>query len=238
MSQIKINEALIHNLIDGAQRTFKNAEQLFAEAEILNSNRATTRAYFLHQISLEECGKLDMIIAAVVTLLMGESVDMSKLARSFTRHESKNKKNAYFLPKTPEEESAKVDDEIAVGRAAFNALQADFHAESNRKKNESLYGKFDVTDVTFASPADLISQADLEKIVRQNTEFLAMGFQKIQSVGGWARNLTKAAEMFGGLAKELRAVKENFGKGTIRDVEEIFENKINDLLGDAGGKQQ
>ena len=40
---------------------FLNAEELFQEASLLGSHGAICRALFLHQISLEECGKIEML---------------------------------------------------------------------------------------------------------------------------------------------------------------------------------
>lgn len=59
-------------LIDGVQRTFQNADALFSEARLLAGVGAVARAYFLHQISLEECGKIEILSAAVTRLLMGD----------------------------------------------------------------------------------------------------------------------------------------------------------------------
>lgn len=50
-------EVFAVGLIDGAQSVFENADRLFYEAGVLADVEAFPRAYLLHQISLEECGK-------------------------------------------------------------------------------------------------------------------------------------------------------------------------------------
>jgi len=136
------NETLVKTLIDGAQRTFRNADELFSEAKLLAAHGAVARGYFLHQISLEECGKIEMIAAAVTSLLMGKEVDMKRLTKAFKRHESKNKMNAYFMPKSEQELAAKENSDLTAGVAAFKDLQEEFHDEANSLKNASLYGDF------------------------------------------------------------------------------------------------
>lgn len=44
------NETLVKTLIDGAQRTFRNADELFSEAKLLAAHGAVAPGYFLHQI--------------------------------------------------------------------------------------------------------------------------------------------------------------------------------------------
>jgi AbiV family abortive infection protein len=57
----KFDRTLLSVLVRGAERTFDNAEGLYREAEILAKAGATPRALFLHQISLEECSKIESI---------------------------------------------------------------------------------------------------------------------------------------------------------------------------------
>jgi hypothetical protein len=55
----KPNQASLDILVRGAEKTFDNAERLFREAEILAKGGAVARALCLHQISLEECSKVN-----------------------------------------------------------------------------------------------------------------------------------------------------------------------------------
>src|SRR5262245_33920028 len=80
----------------GAQLTFANADALYNEAQLLGTNGAFARALTLHQISIEECSKLDMLCVAAVSLLMGHPVDLTELATKFRQHKVKNYNNAYM----------------------------------------------------------------------------------------------------------------------------------------------
>src|SRR4051812_10735855 len=66
-------------LVRGAQLAFKNAEALYNEAQLLGTNGAFARALTLHQISLEECSKLDILCVAATSVVMGHHVDLDKL---------------------------------------------------------------------------------------------------------------------------------------------------------------
>ena len=64
----KPDQASLDLLIRGAEKTFDNAERLFHEAEILAKEGAVARALCLHQISLEECSKVNNLGAWAVSL--------------------------------------------------------------------------------------------------------------------------------------------------------------------------
>ena len=51
----------LSQLVRGASLAFANAVELLREAKTLSAYGAFSRALFLHQISLEECGKTEMI---------------------------------------------------------------------------------------------------------------------------------------------------------------------------------
>ncbi|MHC4049513.1 AbiV family abortive infection protein [Bradyrhizobium sp. 25ACV] len=68
---------------------------------------ATARALCLHQISLEECSKVENIGAWATSLLSGLPVDQNKVLASFRRHSAKNKGNAYMLKGSQAEKNAK-----------------------------------------------------------------------------------------------------------------------------------
>lgn len=184
-----VKEDLIKTLIDGAIRVFRNSEMLFFEAELLAKHGAIARAFLLNQISLEECGKLEMICAATTSLLGGGEIDMKRLERAFRSHESKNKSNAYFLPETEEEDIAFDAGDHAASNAAFKLLQQKFHEESNTLKNSSLYVKF---DEKFSSPHETIT-ADLHAdIVQRNIDFLSLSQPKVEMLTRWKDDLAAA----------------------------------------------
>jgi AbiV family abortive infection protein len=81
----EIDRASLSVLVRGAEKTFDNAERLYFEAEILAKAGATARALCLHQISLEECSKIESVGAWAASLLSGLGVDQSKVLAAFRR---------------------------------------------------------------------------------------------------------------------------------------------------------
>lgn len=71
---------LLQEIVRGAQLAFENAEKLYQEAQLLGSSGAFARALTLHQISMEECSKVDMLGTAAISLVLGHPVDINKLA--------------------------------------------------------------------------------------------------------------------------------------------------------------
>jgi AbiV family abortive infection protein len=92
-----IDRVFLGELARGAEKTFENAEALFREAEILSAAGAFARALFLHQISLEECAKIEAMGAWATSILAGIPVDKKNVLAGLTRHGNKNRTNAYIL---------------------------------------------------------------------------------------------------------------------------------------------
>ncbi|PFH10964.1 AbiV family abortive infection protein [Collimonas sp. PA-H2] len=181
---------LAQTLIEGLEKTFQNADELYDEALYLTEKGAVARGLLLHQISLEECGKADMLCASVFALLRGEKIDMKRLARAFSRHEAKNKANAYFLPKSASEAEAEQNNDTAAAHVAFKEIQDRFHKESNDLKNASLYVDF---DGKFIAPRDVIKSEHLADIQQRNAEFMSMTHQKVGVLTRWKTDLDAAA---------------------------------------------
>jgi AbiV family abortive infection protein len=109
----KVDRAFLSVLVRGAEKTFDNAEKLYFEAELLAKAGATARALCLHQISLEECSKIENMGAWAISLLSDLKVDQNKILASFRRHSSKNKSNAYMLEGSQAEQDAKARGDCA-----------------------------------------------------------------------------------------------------------------------------
>ena len=116
---------------------------------------ATARALCLHQISLEECSKIESMGAWATSLLAGLEVNQNKVLSAFRRHSSKNKSNAYMLQGSPDEKAARRRGNWDTAREEFRKLQLDFHESSNDAKNASLY--VDWKDGGFVSPTEQIT---------------------------------------------------------------------------------
>ena len=107
-----IDKTLLAELTSGAEKTFENAGALYKEARILNDFGAISRALFLHQVSLEECAKLEMLGAWATSLLMGHEVDSAKVKKAMASHAHKNRTNAYFLKGNAKEEAARKSGDV------------------------------------------------------------------------------------------------------------------------------
>lgn len=177
-------------LIDGAQKTVMNADELFDEARLLAGAGHTARALLLHQISLEECGKLEMLYVATAEVLRGQAVDMKRLTRAFSKHAAKNRTNAYFLAKSEAELAAEDKNDIGAAHKAFKDLQEEFHEESNDLKNASLYVDF---DGTFRAPREVISPEHLDDVFNRNGTFMSMAFDKMAILLRWKADPEAAA---------------------------------------------
>lgn len=182
--------ALAEILIDGARKTVMNADELFDEARLLAEAGHVARALLLHQISLEECGKLEMLYVATAEALRGQAVDMTRLSRAFSKHAAKNRTNAYFLAKSETELAAEEQDDMGAAYEAFNELQAEFHEKSNDLKNASLYVDY---DGSFRAPREVINAEHLDEVFNRNGAFMSMAFDKLGILLRWGNDLDAAA---------------------------------------------
>lgn len=181
------DESLRSRLLEGARKAFDNAEQLYREARILGDAGATARALCLHQISLEECSKVDSLGAWMTGIVLGHQVDQKKVFAALSRHSSKNKMNAYMLEVSEEEAGAIEAANNKEAVAIFRKAQEDFHRSANDAKNASLY--VDWEGGQFVSPAERISEEMLGETRQLNEKFL--GYADV-NVGAMGRLLDNA----------------------------------------------
>lgn len=224
MALTQEQEAFAVGLIDGAQKVFENADRLFYEAGVLADVGAFPRGYLLHQISLEECGKIEILCSAILSHLIGKEVDVKSLSRVFRRHESKNKMNAYFLPFSEDEQVAEKNNDIAAAVRSFKIVQEEFHKESNNLKNSSLYVDF---DGDFTSPVDVISQDDYERIRAQNATFMGLTNVKVQMLSRWRGDLNGAVKEAQEIFKLLD--EEKLGEKPLAEVRDVISQRLKDI---------
>jgi AbiV family abortive infection protein len=208
------DQASLAVLVRGAEKTFDNAERLFYEAELLAKAGAVARALCLHQISLEECSKVNNLGAWAVSLVLGFDVDQKKVLAAFGRHAAKNKSNAYMLEGSAAEADAKARGDWEAAMEAFRQTQAEFHDTSNRAKNASLY--VDWVDGEFAAPNERITDEMLVEITERNAEFLGYAHNGLKML----RRLEKSPDEMKGLLS-----------GFVEQVEKLREEKPDDLMG-------
>ncbi|MET4277147.1 MULTISPECIES: AbiV family abortive infection protein [unclassified Bradyrhizobium] len=204
----EIDRAFLNVLVRGAEKTFDNAERLYFEAEILAKAGATARALCLHQISLEECSKIEKMGAWATSLMSGHKVDQDKLLAAFRRHSSKNKGNAYMLEASQGEAEAKARGDWETALQEFKKLQQEFHEASNDAKNASLY--VDWKDGEFVSPSEQITQSMLAEIIERNQTFLGYasnGLKMLKRLDKSPDDLQDLLVEFISAAEKMRAEK-------------------------------
>ena len=204
-SQHDVEDALAE-VSQGIYKAFENARELCREAELLRSHGALCRSLFLHQISMEECGKIEILGAAAVSLIAGHEIQLSTVSAVATRHRAKNDANAYLLPLTNEEEAAAQSGDWQRALQAFRQRQADFHAYSNKAKNASLY--VDFSEQRFVAPGEAVSEEMVEALASLNYHFLELAEPKVRMVARWLTDrdeTRKTVVWFLGRAEELKS---------------------------------
>ncbi len=155
---------------DGARIIFENAEALYEEAQNLGQAKSFARAAALHQISMEECAKIDMLGAYTVSILTGHDIEDERIGKIFRDHKAKNHANAYNAIPTPQEQEARERGDLASASAAFKEFQRHFHVEVNTIKNAALY--VDFLEGRFISPKDAIPEQIAIALMAMNADFL------------------------------------------------------------------
>lgn len=216
-----INKSPLDEFIRGAQITFTNALELYREAVLLSNSNAFSRAHFLHQISLEECAKVEILGAAVTSMLMGENIDLEKLTNAFRSHAAKNRTNAYFLRPSKKEKVAHQDGDIKVAIDAFTKTQAKFHQKSNAEKNTSLY--VDFKNQQFFAPNQQITPRMLAKIRRLNERYLDLTAPKLPMLLRMQKMPDEYQKFFGLIKKRITTTQEKRFPNLQKAIGEILE---------------
>jgi len=196
----------LSELVRGAFLSFANAEHLFREAKIMSARKAFSRALFLHQISLEECGKTEILGWWATGHLMGISVDFDKIRSRLTRHKVKNFANAYMLPLSEVEQKARDESDWKREHKVFKEQQAAFHQESNDRKNASLY--VDLVDNVFLSPSDRITEDMVHEISDRNNTFIELMRPKVEMLRYWEQDPDGTRESMKGLQQLMEKLRE------------------------------
>lgn len=168
--EVDLNIRRLRRYADGAALIFTNAEALYGEAQLLGQAGHFARATVLHQISMEECSKIDTLGAAATLILIGGDIDEIRLTRELRNHKAKNHANAFFAMTTDEEMAARARGDWKASSEAFKKFQDHFHAEVNAIKNAGLY--VDFQDGQFRSPVDEVDEPTAIAFQCVNAQFL------------------------------------------------------------------
>lgn len=198
-------DAHLSELSRGVSKAFENAQELFCEAVLLCSHGALSRALFLHQISMEECGKIEILGATAVSLLAGYDTNLKKVMSTIAKHQAKNHANAYLLPMTEEEKDASRSGDWKRALDAFKQHQSSFHLHSNTAKNASLY--VDVSNSRFVSPKEVITQEMVAEYAERNRHFLALSETKVRMLARWLTDTDEVRKMVTWFLKRAEELK-------------------------------
>lgn len=223
---IQTKDEHLSELVKGACLAFTNAVDLFREARTLYDSKAFSRALFLHQISMEECGKTEMIGWWATGHLMGTPVDLSKVRSRLTRHKTKNYVNAYMLPLSEAEQKTRDESDWQREHEAFKEQQSEFHNQSNDRKNDSLY--VDIVDDCFLGPADRITEDMVHEIAEKNHTFIELMRPKVEMLRSWEQDPDGVRNQMHGLKEKMETLKEKMPDDPRGALETLLGDMINE----------
>lgn len=222
--ETETNAERVKRFADGAERIFVNAEALYKEAELLGTAGHFARATVLHQISMEECSKIDTLGAAATSLLVGMEVDEDRLSRAFRNHKAKNHANAYLAAIPEEEKAAMVRGDWETAHKAFKEFQKKFHEDVNATKNAGLYVDFE--NGQFTAPTDVINEQTAIVFQRLNGFFLNHCNNFLKVLG----RMVNEPDFYADFGKEIIARSKALCKSGDLDPAKIETKLITELL--------
>lgn len=198
----------LSELARGAALALANAEDLFREGTALLACKAFSRALFLYQISLEECGKAEMLGWRATGCLMGMSVNLNKSISRLANHRAKNFANAYMLPLDEAERKARDQDNWRGAHSAFKKRQAAFHRQSNERKNASLY--VDFVNGVFIAPRERITEEMVHEIAARSFEFIELMRPKVEMLARWAQEPDATRQLMNSFRDRMEKLRDEY----------------------------
>lgn len=143
---------------------FRNAESFYKEAQCLHKHGFYARAYLSAYFTMEELGKLPMVVGAIGRLLTNQEVDWKKLQKRFTSHTRKIESEIFHhyvfgIDPSP------FDKDVEWYENRIEQVQLIY-----AKKNEATY--VDVVDGEIIDPIERISKQDSQKAIEEAFEAL------------------------------------------------------------------
>jgi AbiV family abortive infection protein len=220
----------------GVQLSFRNAEDLFQEAELLREKGHYARAVVLHQLSIEECGKIEIIGGYAMHLLLNGEIDIDAMTLAFRSHKAKNYANSYFTEVAGDELKAHESGDMKAAMEVFTTLQARFHNDSNDTKNAALY--VDFKDGTFVSPSDVINAETARRTAAANYHFLALTAPKISMIDNLLKDDGGRKNALIWLTEQIKKMKDETGKDPRAELENILAEMLDRYVKDTGGEKR
>lgn len=148
-------------IIDGIPKIVDNAESLYSDAELLESNNRIPRAYSLYQLSIEEIAKAFILLGAAIFEDLNDPNTQKTLNKTILHHKIKSKKSIgidVFLQEFVK--SIDIERYESLVLDSFDEFEQLDHL--NTKKNHGLYTSFVGNE--FQPPSQLIDQNELYKL--------------------------------------------------------------------------
>jgi AbiV family abortive infection protein len=214
----------------GGELAFANAQQLFREGKLLREHGAIARAACLHQLSNEECGKVELLGWCAMSSVLGRDVDRTRLSRVLRDHKAKNYANAYFSGVTHEERAAREQGNWGEAREIFHNRQGEIHELFNTQKNAALYVNFE--NEKFSAPEDVITEALADEMAVLNEYFLSIAGNSVRLLG----SLRSDSWGLRGAAQHLLARFEELRREQPDDPERAFRVAKDEMFSEVLGK--
>lgn len=232
----KDDRKLLTELARAAEAAFSNAEDLFNEAAILREAGCISRALFLHQISMEECGKVELVGGWAAGVLMGEARDFKDLRKALSSHQAKNTTNAYMLAPDEAERKAEESADWKAKMVAFNNAKREFHKRSNDAKNAALY--VDIDEGSIATPKESITEQMIAEIAQQNEDYLGHMYHKTKMLLKWEKDPTEARSLSKKIKEQMEKIKAEKSDDPLKAFMLLIDEMVSTALADKSKSQR
>lgn len=148
MANERINNLKANDIIEGALKTVRNAQQLCDESNLLHQHKMFARSYALSHLAREEVAKSAMLFKVAIDRLLDRQIDWKKVDRRFRNHKEKIVNDRAFTHILFGRMEKQLDPKIL-----FNSGTIEY---TNARKNASLY--VDWSGGKFHSPEESVSE--------------------------------------------------------------------------------
>lgn len=148
MTNERINNLKANDIIEGALKTVRNAQQLCDESNLLHQHKMFARSYALSHLAREEVAKSAMLFKVAIDRLLDRQIDWKKVDRRFRNHKEKIVNDRAFTHILFGRMAKQLDPKIL-----FNSGTIEY---TNARKNASLY--VDWSGGKFHSPEESVSE--------------------------------------------------------------------------------